>query len=331
MASYSAIARAAGLSVSTVSRYLKGELALKIDTESKIIEAMQSLGITPPAPTTSQRVTIIVPELTNPYFAALTEALARAASVRGLDASICLSGGDPKNESDLIDRMLESDEDLYGVIYVGMSSESPNLQELAAKFPVVVTDEPIEDTEAGHLPFVGADNFAGAFQATNYLISMGHRRIAHVGGPIDLISAQKRQQGYEAALRSNGIDLDPSLVFHGPYSEKFGASVLTQFKLLENRPSAAFVSSDIVAIGVISAAPLYSINVPGDLSLIGFDGIRVGAWLRPQLTTISQPVTDIANAAFGELTALQQGHHATDHVLPMELTLRESVLRIENL
>ncbi|WP_435299302.1 LacI family DNA-binding transcriptional regulator [Timonella sp. A28] len=330
MASYSAIARVAGLSVSTVSRYLKGELTLKPDTESKILEAMRTLGATPPTATVSHTVIIIVPELANPYFASLAEALSYAATARGLEPHITLSGGDTKNETDIVSRLLESEHEIYGAVYVGMSKDNPHLDDLAARFPVVVADEPIERTNTSTLPFIGADNFAGAFQATNYLISMGHTQIAHIGGPTDLLSARQRQAGYEAALTANSLEVDPAIMFHGPYSEKFGASVLTQFKQLSHQPTAAFISSDIVAIGVISAASQYSIRVPEDLSLIGFDGIKVGAWLRPQLTTIAQPISDIAHTVFAELTALRNGHTVTDHALPMELTIRESVIRQTN-
>ena len=329
MVSYSAIARESGVSVSTVSRFLKGEMQLRPETRDKVLSAMRALNYAPSPETPSTGLYIIVPEMANPYFGALAEALSDGATARGLDARIIISGGSTKRETDIVTELSKRD-NLYGVCYVGMSRENPHLDELAARFPVVVVDEPIDRTETSDLPFVGPDNFSGAFAATNFLISMGHTRISHVGGPTDLISAQERQHGYESALTANGLPVDSSLILRGPYSESYGASVLTQFKQLAHFPTAAFVSSDFVAIGLISAADQYGISIPQDLSLIGFDGIRVGAWLRPQLTTVAQPIPEMVNAAFAELNALHTGKQGTDRVLPMELMLRESVLRLSN-
>lgn len=327
LVSYSAVARESGLSVSTVSRFLKGEMQLRPETRDKIFSAMRALNYSHTPEATQTGLYIIVPEMANPYFGALAEALSDGATARGLDARIIISGGNTKRETDIVTELSKRD-NLYGVCYVGMSRENPHLDELAARFPVVVVDEPIDRVEVDSLPFVGADNFSGAFAATNYLISMGHNRISHVGGPTDLISAQERQRGYESALTANGIAVDPSLILRGPYSESYGASVLTQFKQLVQFPTAAFVSSDFVAIGLISAADQYGIRIPQDLSLVGFDGIRVGAWLRPQLTTVAQPISEMVNAAFAELNVLHTGRAGTDRVLPMELMLRESVLRL---
>lgn len=324
--SYSAIARQAGVSVSTVSRFLKGELQLRPETETKVLGAMEALNYSHTPGAQNLGLYIIVPELENPYFAALSEALSLGATTRGLFPRVIISGGDAKREMEIVAE-LGTRTNLYGVCYVGMSRENPHLDDLANSCPVVVVDEPIDRMEPATLPFVGADNYSGAFAAANYLISMGHTHIAHVGGPIDLISAQERQRGYAAALESNELPSNPDLVFHGPYSERYGASVLTQFKQLATQPTAVFVSSDIVAIGLISAADQYGIKIPQDLSLVGFDGIRVGAWLRPQLTTVRQPITDMVKAVFTEFSSMNEGRPGTDQVLPMELMLRESVLR----
>lgn len=320
----SAVAKAAGVSVSTVSRYVKGELHLKTETEESIRTAMREVGYAPPNRAEAAfRVALVLPEVSNPYFADLAEAVSRVGAERSIDTVVMLSGGSARREQQLLES-LGVQEDVSGVFYVGMNPQNPVLAVLAERRPVVVLDEPVISGDGRHLPFVGADNFSGAFQATNYLLTRGHRRIAHIGGPQELQSACERLRGYRESLATHGVTYDEQLVFRGPYSESFGAGVLTYVQQQDPQPTALVVSSDIVAVGIMSAADRYGISIPADLSLVGFDGISVGAWLRPSLTTVVQPVRQIVETAFHVLRRLQDGEDVQDPALPMELRVRES-------
>lgn len=320
----SAVARVAGVSVSTVSRYVKGELQLKAATEKSIQEAMRQVGYRAVRPVQAvSRIALVLPEVSNPYFADIAEEVSRVAAEQSVETLTLLSGSSAGREQQIL-QSLEAQDDLSGVLYVGMNRENPALGPLAEKHPVVILDEHVLSGQGKQIPFVGADNFSGAFQATNYLAAQGHRRIGHIGGPEDLESARQRLRGYREGLARHGLEYDEGIVFRGPYSESFGAGVLTYVEQQDPPPTALVVSSDIVAVGILSAADRYNISIPGDLSLIGFDGIRVGAWLRPSLTTVVQPVRQIVESAFNAMRHIQEGGGAQDSILPMELRLRES-------
>ena len=194
------------------------------------------------------------------------------------------------------------------------------------EFPFVVLDEKIDGELAEQRPFVGADNFEGAYQATTFLISRGHRRIGHVAGPGRLLSARDRLRGYLQALRDSGLSTDPALVLEGPYSGSFGASALSQVQRLPEPPTAVFAGSDVVAIGIASAAPMHGVRIPEDLSLIGFDGIEQGAWVSPRLSTVVQPLQDLARNALDMVEAAVDDADPVRRLLPMELRIAESVV-----
>lgn len=126
---------------------------------------------------------------------------------------------------------------------------------------------------------------------------------------------------------SGTVHFDPGLVLHGPYTEQFGASVFPHLAQAREVSTAVFVGSDIAAIGVLSAAELHGIRIPEDLSVVGCDGIRVGQWLRPKLTTLQQPITDLGQAALDAVTSriADPGRHAAKHhVFPLQLVPRGS-------
>ncbi|SEB54915.1 transcriptional regulator, LacI family [Paramicrobacterium humi] len=320
----SAVARKAGVSLSTVSRYVKGELHVTSETATQIHAAMDELGYSPKRQKGREsRVALIVPDLSNPYFADLADVVSRTSAEQGLDPFVAVSGGISSREQQLL-TSLSTLPELHGILYVGMNRTNPSLITVAERTPVVVLDEPVVLKGKHSLPFVGADNFSGAYQATNYLLSLNHERIAHIGGPEDLESARERLRGFSEALSSHGHTPDDELIFRGPYSESFGASVLTYVLRLDPRPTALVVSSDIVAVGIISAAEQNGVRIPDDLSIIGFDGIGVGAWLRPKLTTVVQPVQEIVTEGLRQLRRGHNGERAQTHSLPMVLRIRES-------
>ncbi|WKD58462.1 LacI family DNA-binding transcriptional regulator [Corynebacterium caspium] len=319
-----AVAQQAGVSVSTVSRYLRGELRLKDETEYRVIQAMQELNYEPQTENSSTNtVALIVPDLKNPYFADIAETVSKMAVAHGGEAVIQLTNGIRSREQGLVLNALENPA-YQAIFYVGTNRHNPVLETAVGRKPLVVLDEPMAKSAAKDIPFVGADNFSGAFQATAYLISLGHQKIAHVGGPKNSQSAKERHKGYKSALKVHGIAYDESLIFRGPYTEKFGASVLSYLTQIDPMPTALMVASDIVAIGIISSVETNGLRIPQDLSVVGFDGIGSGTWIHPQLTTVVQPIEEIVETGFAELVRLRDKETAHSHRLPMELQVRES-------
>jgi len=349
------VAQQAGVSTSTASRYLRGQLNVQPETAARIDAAVAALdyrgavaGRGPRATSPSRNdpapgvVALVVPDFTNPFFTTLAEECADLAASRQIPLVVAVSGKHGEREGGLSPLIGGSDV-LGGLIYLGMSRTDERLaRAIQGGLPVVVIDEEIDldlpvDT-------VTVDNYGGAYQATSYLIQQGHRRIAHVAGPPELSTTQERKRGFTDALRDAGLVVDPDLVRHGPYTEQFGASTFPYLTRPGNAPTAVFVGSDIVAVGMLGAAELHGIRIPEDLSVVGCDGIRIGQWLRPQLTTLEQPVAALALAAVDALERAMSRREGTSPdavtggggsdrtgvepartVLPLHLVIRGSV------
>ncbi|WP_205203483.1 LacI family DNA-binding transcriptional regulator [Cellulosimicrobium cellulans] len=332
------VAQRAGVSASTASRYLRGQLNVQPETAARIDAAVREVGYVVPAPGPAPRederrtgvVALVVPDFVNPFFTALAEEVARLAGDRRVPLVVALSTRHGDAESGL-GQLLASDGSLGGVVYVGMSRTDDRLARAVADgLPVVVIDEEVDLD----LPVetITVDNYGGAYQATSYLVQQGHRRIAHVAGPAELSTTQDRLRGYVDAMHDAGLDVDPDLVRHGPYTEQFGASTFPYLTRPGNAPTAVFVGSDIVAVGMLGAAELHGISIPDDLSVVGCDGIRVGQWLRPKLTTLEQPVAALALAAMDAIERSMTGDRRAGApartVLPLHLVVRGSVARV---
>lgn len=334
------VAQRAGVSTSTASRYLRGQLNVQPETAARINEAVAAIGYRA-ANTRPERgpgsIAMIVPELTNPFFASLVETCADIAAARHLPLVISVSGKSGERE-EMVSELFANSQDVDGIIYLGMNRSNAVLEQAVDDgLPVVVIDEEIDlqipvDT-------VTVDNYGGAYQATSYLIHQGHARIAHVAGPPELSTTQERLRGYLDALSDAGLPSGADLVRHGPYTEQFGASVLPHLVRPGSDFTAIFVGSDIVAVGILATAELHGIRIPEDLSIVGCDGVRIGQWLRPKLTTLEQPIRALAQSALDTITqriAERAGRTGvagdsaatqtpSKTVLPLQLVIRGSV------
>jgi len=328
------VASVANVSPSTVSRYMRGELSLNADTEARIDSAIAKLGYDRKAAhgtgDAHSSLALVIPNFTNPFFTAFAERFTSIAQAAGLQTLVIRGGGQHEEELTLA-RLLDSNIDLSGLVYGGMSQRSEQLvRATQVGLPVVAIDKQL-DVPHG-LDTVTVDNYGGAFQATTYLLNLGHRRIALLAGPREFSTTRARLQGYTDALAREGIGVDPALVRHGNHSERLGASVFPHLLGLADPPSAIFATSDISAIGVLSAAEIHGLAIPDDLSVIGYDGIRVSEWLRPKLTTVEQPIDALAQAAImSVMRQLKQGQDSRrgdtepqEVVLPMRLVIRGS-------
>lgn len=322
------VAREAGVSVSTVSRYLRGQLKVHEETAQRIDNAVRKVGYRTESPGRREGfIALIVPELTNPFFAALAEECSTLAVEGGHSLLIAASGRQHSRETAL-SAQLAGTESVVGLIYAGMHRSNPQLERaIAGGLPVVVVDEEVDLEPSTSVSTVTVDNYGGAYQATSYLATLGHRRIAHVGGPPGLLTSEDRLRGYQDALAAHGLDAESRLVLRGPYTEQYGASVLPYLTRGGDAPTAVFVGSDIVAVGLLSGAELHGLRIPEDLSVVGCDGIHLGQWLRPQLTTLAQPVRELAHAALEALgRAIDAPGETTRRELPLQLVVRGSAV-----
>ncbi|MDR5700882.1 LacI family DNA-binding transcriptional regulator [Agromyces aerolatus] len=324
--SYHTIAAAAGVSVSTISRYLNGHMRLRPDTEARVRAAIEETGFIPdppakPAPDERQTVGIVVPHLGNSYYGRLAQGLVRAAEDQNYAAVVTSTLDNPLKQLDYV-YLLEAAQ-VKGILYAGNYRTNTALAEVIEQgIPVVVVDE-----EVSGLPPVDAvlvDDYAGAFQATTYLCAQGHRDIAFVGGPASLRSTQERKRAFEDALRRFDVDPGEQITLLGSFTEEFGAAAISRIFSSPTRTTAVFAASDIIALGALSAVRSLGMSVPEDLSIVGFDDIPESRHVA--LTTIRTPLDLMAKAA---VTALAEridglGSQARTVHVPVTLQIRES-------
>jgi DNA-binding LacI/PurR family transcriptional regulator len=323
------VASVASVSPSTVSRYLNGSLALKGDTKERVDNALKETGYVHrprarrSAATHRPVVGIILPELTNPYFAVLAEEIIAAADQQSVSTVVFSADYLPRNENHYVE--LAQRLGLNGLLYIGTTVHNPALERAhKAGFPIVVVDEPQELAVEPNTVF--QDDYSGGFQAVSYLVGLGHREIGFVSGSTVMRTAQERFRAYCDVLTQHGIDPDAQFRAIGSFTEEYGATALTQILGSERRPTAVFVATDIIAVGLVVAAKSMRVQIPGDLSVVGYDDIPAARYLSPPLTTVHSPLADAARAAVDLIIEVMGGPEGRPRhvVVPVGMVIRES-------
>jgi DNA-binding LacI/PurR family transcriptional regulator len=212
-----------------------------------------------------------------------------------------------------------------GVIAVFADLSLPMREQMRTRgIPFVVIDptgEPLHDT-----PSVGATNWSGGLTATRHLLGLGHRRIGVIGGPEWILCSRARLDGYRAAMDEAGVTVDPALISHGEFHVAEGIERGRALLALPDPPTAIFAGNDLQALGVYQAARERRLHIPEDLSVVGFDDLPVAQWVGPPLTTVRQPLVEMAVTAAELVLAMSRGAQpAQPRVeLATELVIRES-------
>jgi LacI family transcriptional regulator len=219
-----------------------------------------------------------------------------------------------RNHSDVLDRIL-SMKMISGLLAILPGELSHHLINLINRFqqglPLVMIDD---QEKPSHIPWVGVDNVASAYEATSYLLQLGHRRIAHILGPRNYYCAFERYQGYCQALQDAGLSHDPALLLEGRFDIASGREcAATLFSRDKSEwPDAIFAGNDQMAYGVLAVAEQQGIRVPDDVSVVGFDDNILSAHIRPSLTTIRQPFSDMGCKAIELLLTMIDPDHRAD-------------------
>jgi LacI family transcriptional regulator len=215
--------------------------------------------------------------------------------------------------------------DTDGVILVTTKLTDTQLHQLrSAGIPLVVIDP--ANTPPPEIPSVGATNWAGGLAATEHLLSLGHRRIGAISGPIDYLCSLARVDGYRSGLERAGVTFDPALVRYGDFMHEGGFARAVELLERPDPPTAIFAGSDQQAFGVYEAARQRGLRIPEDLSVVGFDELPVARWASPPLTTIRQPLAEMGNHAAQMLGELIEDRPLWSNrvELSTEIILRES-------
>lgn len=178
---------------------------------------------------------------------------------------------------------------------------------------------------------VHADNWTGGVIATRHLLALGHTRIGIITGPEEMMCSKARLDGYTSALAEHGIEADPELITEGDFTTSGGYAQSISLLKRPNRPTAIFAGSDLQAMGVYEAARQLGLRIPEDLSVVGFDDVQTAAFLGPALTTVRQPLQDMARAAVRMLVEALSTDVIQPHIImPTSLVVRNSTQQLES-
>jgi LacI family transcriptional regulator len=293
------------------------------ETYDKVMDIVSDLGYESSLVASSLRrnstnvIGILVPEF-EPFSTELLKGISSAVEGTGYEL-LAYSGNLEHNQVGWERRSLSR---LAGTLIDGAVIVAPTASVTDATIPVVAVDPHTGKTGPST---VEADNVGGARAATQHLIELGHRRIAHIRGRTDLVSAQLREQGYREALVAAGIPFDPELVRVGGYRAAETTDAARELLSRSDRPTAVFAANDLSAIRVLEIARDLGLRVPEDLSVVGFDNVPEAANAVPALTTVAQPLHQMGAEAVRLLLGLLAGGTTEDHLLlPASLVVRAS-------
>jgi LacI family transcriptional regulator len=314
------VARTAGVSVSTVSRVLNGKVDVAVDTQQRILSVIEELGYTTNLAARSMRsqkknlVGLIMPDIAYPFAIEVMKGVNRAIAESEFDLLVYTTGdvrksGRAFHEQKYVSLLTNSISD--GVIMV-----APVAGEFNIDAPIISID-PLASNP--NYPSVHATNYEGAVEAMEYLIGLGHRRIAHISGRSELESSNRRLKGYRDALNAAGISIEEQLVFSGDYTTETAAKCARELLSLSKPPTAIFASNDQTAIGVYQVAEELGVKIPSDLSVVGFDNISESRYMG--LTTVDQFISEMGYVATQMLIKLINGVQIESQTYRMQTKL----------
>lgn len=322
------VAAAAGVSRSTVSRVVNGSTAVSPAALAAVQRAIADLNYVPnrAARSLASRQTLaiglVVPEDTtrffgDPFFASIVSGINERLVRSDYVLNLFIASDDPGRK--MTSYMQRGNVD--GAIIVSHHTSDTFIDRIAATMPVVFGGRPVTERDGDH--YVDVDNIAAGRDATDYLISRGHRRIATITGPQTMAASVDRLQGYREALHA--ADLPEGPVADGGFSSDGGAAAMREILAAGERPDAVFVASDLMARGAISVLESAGLRVPDDVAVVGFDDSPVATSASPQLTTMRQPSFEQGQTMAGlllDILAGQNPPHGT--ILSAELVVRAS-------
>jgi LacI family transcriptional regulator len=324
------IAKRANVSTATVSRTFNHVPTVKAQLAKRVWKAVDELGYFPSMQARtlvsgkSRTFGLIVSEITNPFFPEIIHVFEETALAHNYEILLTSTVHDTERMKIAVRRMLEHR--VEGVAIVTFGMEESLLDDLKLrKVPLVFVDV---GPQRPYVSNIRIDYSQGIRQAVQHLAALRHERIGFITGPLALKSATARHDAFLQSMTEIGMSVDPSLIVQGNHTLEGGESAFEQMLRLKDRPTAILCSNDMTAMGVMRNSRAKKIVIPGELSVIGFDNIRISEYMLPALTTIEMSQREIARLAFEALLQDVQRETpnpmGTEYVLKTNLILRES-------
>ncbi len=324
------VADKARVSIATVSRVLNNKPSVRPHIRKAVEDAISELNyeFRPSGAEQSNKATrigLIVPDITNPYFPLLIKGISNIGKIQNAEIILCNSDRDLEMEKHHVQTLIENGAE--GIIYIPFAEaiDSLLIDLVEGKFPIVFLDRELERND---ICTVASDNEEGAYQATTYLLKLGHRNIVFISGPSFWSTSVTRFAGFRKGLDEIGIPLRNELILYGDATEQSASNEVQ--KLLDNEIefSAVFASNDLMAFGAWKALEEAGLRVPDDVSVIGYDDIRFSEYI--SLSTIAQPSYEVGrNALMLLMDLIHQRREPPQRILLRDsLIIRKSCRRI---
>ncbi|MEU1090448.1 LacI family DNA-binding transcriptional regulator [Streptomyces sp. NPDC005576] len=318
------VAQQAGVSISTVSKVLNGRQDVAAPTRVKVERLLEthSYRRTTRSAREAPLIELVFHELESIWAMELIRGVENVAKLHGAGVVLTESGTRHSPSPEWIEGVLQRRP--LGVVLVFSALPVEFKQQLRSRsIPFVIID-PAGDPEPD-VPSVGSANWSGGLAATRHLIELGHRRIGIITGPEDMICSLARLDGYRSAMSMAGLEASSDLVLYGDFHVEGGYDRTMELLALPDPPTAIFAGSDLQALGVLEAARVSGLRVPHDLSVVGFDDVPIARWSSPALTTVHQPLRQMAEEAVQMLIRLRDEAPMTTRMeLATSLVVRNS-------
>jgi LacI family repressor for deo operon, udp, cdd, tsx, nupC, and nupG len=321
------VAKLANVSPATVSRVLSNPELVSKETRQKVLDVINEVNYKPHIVARQFRtketkiILVVVPDITSAFFSKVLRGIEHVAVNNGYQVILGDTENDIEREKEYINLLLQKQAD--GMVLLTARLNKTNLEEISEHFPMVLACEYMDGL---NVPTVSIDNISSARKATEHLIKLGHTKIAHITGPINVILSRDRMRGYQQAMMSHDLDIDSAYIQEGDFSFESGYNQTLKLLALENPPTAVFAFNDEMAMGAIKAAKDSGLKAPEDLAVVGFDNVKMSSVIEPNLTTINQPKYEIGKKAMELLLKLINGEaiNKKKFVMKDELIIRES-------
>ncbi|MBS4173845.1 catabolite control protein A [Bacillus sp. FJAT-49736] len=323
------VAREANVSMATVSRVVNGNPNVKPATRKKVLEVIERLGYRPNAVArglASKKTTtvgVIIPDISNIFFAELARGIEDIATMYKYNIILSNSDQNKEKELHLLNTMLGKQVD--GIVFMGGNITEEHVQEFKRSPVPIVLAGSIEPFNK--IPSVNIDYKQAAYDAISEFIEKGHKQIAILIGPLhDPINRELKLEGYKEALQKAGIPFNEELVLEGDYTYDSGIEAWEKLREQTVKPTAIFAGNDEMALGVVHGAQDDGVVIPEQLEVITSDNTRLALMVRPQLTSVVQPLYDIGAVAMRLLTKYMNKEKVTENIviLPHRIEHRSS-------
>ncbi|MDR6225426.1 LacI family DNA-binding transcriptional regulator [Desmospora profundinema] len=318
------VAKMAGVSVATVSRVINQINDVNKETENRVLRALRDLNYEPSTLSEglgaeiTATIAVILPDIVNPFFAELARAVEDTARAHRLTVIFCNSDDQGAKEKTYIE-VLEM-KTIDGILFASNILEGGAIDMMREKgIPFVLIDRA---PKKGRCSVVRSKNAAGARMAVHHLIKGGCRKVAHIAGPQEFITARERQQGYLDVV-GEADWFHPGLIVPGHFTIQGGKGAARALREHFPDVDGIFAGNDLMAVGALKALVRMGVNVPKEMALCGFDGVSVTEMTEPELTTIAQPIYEMGEAAVLELIKQMQGERGEDSVRELDVRLIE--------